>query len=155
MPMNPRLLRPTSRSLVYAYPELRAGLAAYWPLNETATDGDVAARDESGRGNTLTSNNSVLSAAGKIGNARDFVAANSEFLSIASNADMQFGDRDWTLTLWFKADDWGAYQIVSKDASTGREFECPLSTTGGFNRLLPTFYHSGGATNSFLPSTGV
>lgn len=148
MAMNPRLLRPKASG--FKYQSLRTGLVGYWPLNETATSGDVTAKDESGRGNDLTSNNSVLSAAGKIGNARDFVAANSEFLSIASNAEMQFGDKDWTLSLWFKADDWGSYQVVAKDAAGGREFECGLSASGGQNRLLPVFYHSGGFVNVFL-----
>jgi hypothetical protein len=138
----------------YVYESLRQGLVAYWPLNETATSGDVTAIDESGQGNDLTSNNSVLSTAGKIGNARDFVAANSEYLSIASNADMQFGDKDWTLSMWFHADDWGSYQIVAKDAASGREIECSLSTSAGFNRVRVIVYHSGGAVDRFVPATG-
>jgi hypothetical protein len=150
MAMNPRLLRPTATGFKYA--SLRQDLAAYWPLNETATSGDVTAKDASGTGNDLTSNNSVLSAAGLIGNARDFVSANSEFLSIASNADMQFGDRDWTLALWFNADDWSVYQIVAKDASGGREVECATTTAGGFNRLQVVFYHSGGSVSVQTPS---
>ena len=152
MAMNPRLLRPKASG--FKYQSLRQGLVAYWPLNETATSGDVTAVDESGKGNDLTSNNSVLSATGLIGNARDFVAANSEFLSIASNADMQFGDKDWTLSLWFNADDWGAYQVVAKDASGAREFECALSSSGGVNRLLPIFYHSGGSVAGLFAPTG-
>jgi hypothetical protein len=124
-------------------------------MNETAKSGNVTAKDESGKGNDLTSNNTVFSAAGKIGNARDFVAANSEFLSIASNTDMQFGQKDWTLTLWFNADDWGAYQIVAKDASGGREFECSLTVSGGNNRLTSVFYHSGGQVAAVHgPTTG-
>jgi len=153
MPMNPRLLRPKASG--FKYQSLRSGLVAYWPLNETATSGDVTAKDESGKGNNLTSNNSVLSAAGKIGNARDFVAANSEFLSIASNTDMQFGNKDFTLALWFNADDWTAYQIVAKDASGARELECSLSTAGGFNRLLVVFYHSGGNVTGLLPGSDI
>ena len=139
----------------YVYESLRQGLVAYWPLNETATSGDVTAVDESGNGNDLTSNNSVLSATGLIGNARDFVAANSEFLSIASNADMQFGDKDWSMSLWFNADDWGGYQLVAKDSSSGRELECSLVSPSGNNRLTTIFYYSGGGgVTKTEPSAG-
>jgi len=150
--MNPRLLRPKASG--FKYQSLRSGLVAYWPLNETATSGDVTARDESGKGNNLTSNNSVLSTTGKIGNARDFVAANSEFLSIASNTDMQFGDKDWTISLWFNLNDTNSYQIVAKDASGGREFECSSATTGGNTRLTTVFYHSGGSVSGVAPNPG-
>jgi hypothetical protein len=152
MAMNPRLLRPKASG--FKYQSLRSGLVAYWPLNETATSGDVTAKDESGKGNNLTSNNSVLSTAGLIGNARQFVSANQEFLSIASNTDMQFGDKDFTLALWFNADDWGSYQIVAKDASNARELECSLSTPSGNNRVNVVFYHSGGSVASTQPNPG-
>jgi hypothetical protein len=153
MAMNPRLLRPKASG--FKYQLLRQGLVAYWPLNETATSGDVTAKDESGKGNDLTSNNSVLSTAGLIGNARQFVSANQEFLSIASNADMQFGDKDFTLALWFNADDWGSYQIVAKDASGAREFECSTTVSSGNNRLLSAWYHSGGQVSLvFGPTAG-
>jgi hypothetical protein len=150
--MNARLLRPKASG--FRYQALRQGLVAYWPLNETATSGDVTAKDESGKGNNLTSNNSVLSTAGLIGNARDFVAANSEFLSIASNTDMQFGDKDWSISLWFNLNDTTTYQIVAKDASGGREFECSSSTSSGNTRLTIVFYHSGGSVTSVQPNPG-
>jgi hypothetical protein len=152
MGMSPRLLRPRASGFQYA--SLRSGLVAYWPLNETATSGDVTAADQSGKGNNLTSNNSVLSTTGLFGNARQFVAANSEFLSIASNTDMQFGDKDFTMALWFNADDWGGYQIVAKDASGGREFECAMITQSGNNRLNTTWYHSGGSLSVITPNPG-
>jgi hypothetical protein len=148
--MNPRLLRPKASG--FKYQSLRSGLVAYWPLNETATgDSNVTAKDESGRGNDLTSNNSVLSATGKIGNAREFVNANSEFLSIASNADMQFGDKDWTISLWFLVTgSWvSGRMIFGKDISGGREVECGLSTLNS-NSLLPVFYRTGGAGDQTL-----
>ena len=124
MPMSPRLLRPRATG---RYTALRAGLVAYWPLNETATSGDVTAEDWTKRGNNLTSNNSVLSTTGKVGNARQFVTANSEFLSIASNADVQFGEDAWTFSLWLyvPSSASGQMQVFSKDGSAagGRELE--------------------------------
>jgi hypothetical protein len=122
MAMNPRLLRPKASG--FKYQLLRQGLVAYWPLNETATSGDVTAKDESGRGNDLASNNSVLSAAGKIGNARDFVSANTEWLSRASNADLTFGNGDWTVSAWIwqATRSTSAGMIIGKDESGQREF---------------------------------
>jgi len=154
MAMNSRLLRPKASG--FKYQSLRSGLVAYWPLNETATSGDVTAKDESGKGNDLTSNNSVLSTAGLIGNARQFVSANQEFLSIASNADMQFGDKDFTLALWFNADDWSTYQVVAKDASGARELECATSFASGNNRIQCVWYHSGGSSGAIIfgPTSG-
>jgi hypothetical protein len=124
MAMSPRLLRPRQTS---KYAALRTGLVAYWPLNETAASGDVTAEDWTKRGNNLTSNNSVLSVAGKVNNARQFVTANTEFLSIASNADVQFGEDAWSFALWLyvPASASGQMQVFSKDGSAagGRELE--------------------------------
>ena len=139
-----------------SYGRLRVGLVAYWPLNETATSGDVTAEDKSGNGYDLTSNNSVLSAPGKIGNARDFVNANSEFLSVASNAEIQFGQRDWTVACWFNASVFTG-QLVTKDADGQRELEFRTSIVGT-NAVSVTVYHSGGSgasANIASLSTGV
>ena len=135
MSMSPRLLRPRASGFKYA--TLRQGLVAYWPLNETVASGDVTAADQSGRGNNLTSNNSVLSTTGKIGNARQFITANSEFLSIASNADVQFGEDAYTIALWLyiPSSASGTGQIVAKDnsAAGAREFE--LHYNGAANNI--------------------
>lgn len=122
MSMSPKLLRPKQAS---KYAAIRSGLVAYWPLNETANSGDVTAEDWTKRGNNLTSNNSVLSVAGKIGNARQFATANSEYLSIASNADVQFGEAAWTIAFWFyvPTSATGPMQLFAKDSASGRELE--------------------------------
>jgi len=153
--MNPRLLRPLTNE---RYRALRVGLVAYWPLNETATSGDVTAEDYTKNGNNLTSNNSVLSTAGLFGNGREFVAANTEFLSIASNAQMQFGQKDWSMSFWFNIDAWGTYQMASKDGGGGREVECLAQTVSGSRVVQLVFYHSGGSVAGNIGSnlaTGV
>lgn len=136
--MSPRLLRP--RASGFRYASLRQGLVAYWPLNETAASGDVTAKDESGNGYDLTSNNSVLSTPGKIGNARQFVAANTEFLSIASSAGVQFGEDAWTFSLWLyvPASASGVMQVFSKDENlaNGREIETNYNQTADSIRLF-------------------
>jgi hypothetical protein len=139
MPMSPRLLRP--RAGGFRYPTLRSGLVAYWPLNESAASGDVTAVDNSGRGNDLASNNTVPSTTGLVGNGRLFASANSEFLSRASNSDLQFGDGNWSISAWGypTRTTSGFMHIVGKDQSGGREFGLRIQTdTGVLNR--PTVF---------------
>jgi hypothetical protein len=130
--MNARLLRP----LTAGFQALRVGLVAYWPLNENASSGDVTAVDWTGRGNDLTSNNTVPSVTGKIGNAREFVAANSEFLSRASNTDLQFGNGNWSISLWVQPRATGNVSgmfAVGKDASGARELTLGYNANTGNN----------------------
>lgn len=146
MGMNQRLLRPRQTG---KYTALRSGLVAYWPLNETATSGDVTAVDASGRGNNLTSNNSVLSTTGKIGNARQFVRANSEYLS-GSSADYAMGEHAWSIAFWFfvpTAATNSFFILAAKDENGARQFafNYNLSAAGAntANALTVTFYSSG------------
>lgn len=136
MAMSPKLLRPRQTS---KYAALRTGLVAYWPMNETAASGDVTAEDWTKRGNNLTSNNSVLSTTGLINNARAFVASNSEFLSINSNADVQFGEQAYTLAFWFyvATGATGHMALFGKDSISGREFECSYNRTTNLLEVTP------------------
>lgn len=140
MAMNNRLMRPRASSKFAA---IRKDLVAYWPLNEDATSGDVTAEDWTGRGNNLTSTNSVLSIAGKTGNGRSFVAGNSEYLDSADRADLRFMDgRSWTIALWFYVPtSWpGSEQnLFSRDAvtpSSSREISLELRTAGPERRVF-------------------
>jgi hypothetical protein len=126
------------------------GLVAYWPLNEDASSGDVTAEDWTGRGNNLTSNNSVLSAAGKIGNAREFVAANSEYLSAAgANNDLKFTDgRDWTIAGWINVTTWtNNTYFIANDSASNRELLFVVSTSQG-NRIDLQFPGTAFAANA-------
>jgi hypothetical protein len=67
-------------------------------MNETS-----GARSDSTGLNALTDNNTVVGSAGKIGNAADFAAVNSEFLSrIDTDNSLDGGDTDFTFSLWVK-----------------------------------------------------
>jgi hypothetical protein len=67
-------------------------------MNETS-----GTRSDSTGLNALTDNNTVAASAGKIGNAADFVAANTEFLSVIFSAgSLTGGDQDFTFSLWVK-----------------------------------------------------
>jgi hypothetical protein len=154
MAMNPRLLRP----LTAGFQALRVGLVAYWPLNETAASGDVTAEDWTKRGNDLTSNNSVLSVTGKAGNAREFVSANLEYLSRASNSDLQFANGDWSISLWVqpRATGTASQVVVGKDTSGNREFNlfCDTNTGNNDNRFQVSVFNTsnGLSVNPIEPS---
>jgi hypothetical protein len=146
MGMSPRLLRP--RATAGRFSLLRQSLVAYWPLNEDAASGDVTAVDWTRRGNDLTSNNTVPSVAGKVNNARQFTPANSEYLSRASNTDLQFGDGNWTISAWIypQRSTTGFEHVVGKDQSGGREgsmrFQFNSGTTA--NGLTFSLFHTDG-----------
>ena len=93
---------------------LADNLVAYWKLDEASST-----RNDSVGTNHLTSNNSVGQATGKLNYAANFVAANSQYLSIADNADLSVGDIDFTVSAWIWLDSaGGARGIVGKGNST-------------------------------------
>jgi hypothetical protein len=101
---------------------LLTNLVSHWTLNEasgTRFDSVLAS------GNNLTDNNAVTQAAGKVGNAAQFTAVNSESLSRASNASLQIGDIDFTIAAWVYLDTLIDMALISKDMSGGgkREFD--------------------------------
>lgn len=79
---------------------LYASLVAYWKLDEAS-----GARADSVGANHLTDNNTVASATGLVYPlAADFVAANSEYLSVADNAALSMGDINFWMASWVKLD---------------------------------------------------
>ena len=129
-----------------SYQNLRVGLVAYWPMNEDASAGDVTAEDWTGRGNNLTSNNSVPSVAGLQGNAREFTSANSEYLSASgANNDLKFADgRDWTYAGWIWSSTWTNNNIwTGNDSAGNREILFTLRTVR--TRSLGCELNPGGA----------
>lgn len=97
---------------------LLESLVSYWPLNEASGD----AIDAHGS-NTLTDTNTVGSAAGKVGNARDFESGSTQYFNIADNADVSTGDIDFTFALWVNLESKGDYRIfIGKDESGQREY---------------------------------
>jgi hypothetical protein len=132
MAMSPRLLRPLA-SAGNRFRSLRQGLIVYLPLNETATSGDVTAEDWTKRGNNFTSNNSVLSTTGISGNARQFVGANSEYLSASYTDDLKWKEENFTVTWWYLipsgATNTGSH-LVSSDANSPRDTHVVVNTSG-------------------------
>ena len=89
---------------------LTDNLEAYWRLDE-----ESGTREDRAGSNDLTDNGTVLYATGKVGNAADFVEANTEYLSIADNASLSTGNEDMSMILWVNIDDTaGEHRIASK-----------------------------------------
>lgn len=120
----------TGRTLMgrAAVSSLLTSLVGYWTMNETS--GDRA--DSSGSGFTLTDNATVTSAAGKIGNAAEFTAANSEYLSIADQAALRGGARDFSFDGWiYVPTPATAQEILGKGSATsGANLEYRLFVSG-------------------------
>ena len=95
-------------------------LISYWKLDEASGN----AIDSHGT-NTLTDENTVGTAAGKISNARDFEANNAERFFIASNASLQTGDIDFTFSFWMNPETVGNFAVMvnkSGAAAADREY---------------------------------
>jgi len=83
-------------------------LIAWWSLDETS-----GTRADSHGSNDLTDNNTVTYDTGKQGNAADFEDSVGEYLSIADNADLSFGDEDFTIGCWIKIESLdGTFQYI-------------------------------------------
>ena len=152
---------------------LSDNLEAFWKLDEAS--GSRA--DSSGNGRTLTDNNTVTQATGKVGNAAQFTAANSEYLSRADEAGLSFGNNvSFSISVWVYGDTWTGAQreIINKNttewrlriSNAGRPiFSLPGSTlTHSATLSLATWYHivawydavadvSGMAINDGTPET--
>jgi hypothetical protein len=84
---------------------LRDGLLAFYKLSDTS--------DSSGRGNTLTNNNGVAFAAGKIGNAAEFNGSNW------LNSSLQGTPK--AVSLWVKSDEFSGFTNLAAFRSASDE----------------------------------
>lgn len=112
---------------------LQDQLVSYWSLDEASGN----AIDSHGS-NNLTDLNTVGSATGKIGNARDFEADNLEQLYCADTASLSGGNTDFTIAAWVKAESLpaGNHTIVAKYNVTGNQREYWLRYDSGTFTLL-------------------
>lgn len=83
-------------------------LSGYWAFDESSG----VALDKLGF-NDLTDNNTVGSAPGKVGDARDFEADNAEYFSHADNEDLSTGDVDWTMQFWVKPETLVNFPVIA------------------------------------------
>lgn len=90
---------------------LSDNLVAYWSLSDV---------NDAHGSNHLTNNNAVTFVTGKVGNAVDLENGSDQYLSIASNSDLQCGDIDFTIAAWVNIESisGNAHGIVSKSTGT-------------------------------------
>lgn len=122
---------------------LITGLVSYWTLDEAS-----GTRDDAHAANNLTDNNTVGQAAGKIGNAGLFINSNSEFLSVADNATLDFTTA-FTVSAWIYGDNLeGNAGIVAKwNYSTDGCWAFQLDSAGtGLQVFIATTAADGGNT---------
>lgn len=84
-----------------------ASLKAYWTCDEAS--GNLI--DDKGA-NDLADNGTVTSAAGKVSTSRQFTAANSEFFTVADNADLSVGAVDFWIHAWVYFDGVSGFQAL-------------------------------------------
>jgi Concanavalin A-like lectin/glucanases superfamily len=106
---------------------------------------------------TLTNNNSVGTASGKVGTAGDFNDDNPEHLSRADEALLSTGDISWTEAAWVQiaAMPGGNIYVCSKGNGSADEHNLLFRTTGGENRFrfyIANFGVGVAATTFGLPS---
>jgi concanavalin A-like lectin/glucanase superfamily protein len=90
--------RPLAASEVTQLFNPAGNATSYWTLDEAS-----GTRNDSVGTNNLTDNNTVTQAAGKIGNAAQFTAASSEWLSVADNSSLGFTTA-MSASLWIRQD---------------------------------------------------
>lgn len=154
-----RRVTPTTKSLttsafaptIVTSSQLFAGCVAAYKLEDLT--------DATGRGNSLTNNNTATFNTGKIGNA--VYLTGGQFLSRASNADVQAGDVDFTIAAWvYLSDKTSNRGIVCKWASGSGQPEYAIlygSAADRFRFLVytPTDNQVEVQANNFgSPSTG-
>jgi len=133
----------------YQTPYMKGTRVAAYPLND--------ANDRSGKGHNLTNNNTVTFASGgPTGSYANFVAASSQSLTLADDADFG-GMSELTLSCWFKRDiDSGAAMILMgkyDTASSGdRSFLLQIDSADKINFQCVTGSGSVGASAANPPT---
>jgi len=122
-------------------PTLSTDNVAFWKLEETS-----GTRVDEVGSNDLADNNTVTGATGIVGQAAQFVRANSEQLTIDDNSDLSAGDVDFTISCWaFLDTNANNMQILSKWQSTADQREYNINYNTGTDRIRTTMTPDGTA----------
>jgi hypothetical protein len=126
---------------------LLVDLDGYWPLDESSgTRSDVVGTSH------LTDINTVTSTAGKVGTAAVFVAADSEYLSVAHNAAVALGSGDMTIAAWaYLPSKTAAVQIIVGKYGTNGEYA--LYYDGASDRFRAFISVDGGGTTPWVTAS--
>lgn len=131
-------------SLASAFPVQQSGIVSYWKLDETS-----GTRVDSIGSNDLTDNNTVGYGTGKVSNAADFEADNSEYLSVANNASINL-TRDITMMCWSKSETNKTTAFLDKDGA-GDGYSLRMRSSGEYQIDMAGSTRSRATT---VPSTG-
>ena len=120
---------------------LTGNLISFWKLDES-----TGQRRDSLSGNHLTSINAVLSTAGIIKNAANFIASSVQYLHIVNTASLQTGDINFSMSSWFYLKSTGEFTILSKRDT--------ILATGGIDTATKLMLHMDGSDEgtSFIDS---
>lgn len=109
---------------------------AYWKFNElVSTDSFL---DSSSNALHVPTFNSPVSTTGKVGTARNFISASSQYGLKASTALLKRNGKTWSINLWFQIANLGSYKLlVSRDdGAEQREFDLAVNDS---NTLYANF----------------
>ncbi len=122
---------------------------AYWKLEEAS-----GTRVDEVGSNDLTDRNTVTQGTGKHGNCASFAQANSEYLDIADNADMNANGTDFSVNFWIKplnaSEQSGLCGKYQQSAGPSEEWECYRTST---DLLAGSTWDGSGGRNWFDSGT--
>lgn len=127
---------------------LLTDIIAYWKLDEAS-----GTRNDSVGSTNLSDNNTVTSATGKINNAGQFVAANSEYLEALDNAAMSVGAGSFTFTCWVNLASKATYQSIVSKANFSAPLEYHLIYHPAYDNFMWLLADSGGTITELRAST--
>lgn len=84
--------------------KLTDDLVAFWKMDEAEGNARVDIVGAHNLTEHSTDATGVPAVAGVVANAAQFNTANVEYLTASDHADLQFGDRDWTIDFWVYVD---------------------------------------------------
>jgi len=146
-------LIPNSKNL------LALQLSDYNPTSHWSCDESSGVRYDSNttNSNDLTDNNTVLAVSGVLGNACDFEATNSEYLSIADADQLNLDQTsDFSINLWVNPEslpsvDSFNYLVSKLGASNGYAF--PLVNLSGTQYVGSRIYNAGNGDSLYTANT--
>jgi hypothetical protein len=107
-------------------------------LHYSMEDASGNATDASGNGNTgVETGGTIDSIAGKVNNARDFEAVDTEWFEVADSAGISTGDIDFSWSAWVWKESTGTFpMIVQKGSGSAATLEYSMYHDTGTNRLI-------------------
>lgn len=128
---------------------LLTGLKAAWELNEASGNGV-----DSIGSSTLTNVNSCGSGSGLVyPNARTFATANTQYFTVADNADIELGDFSYTYEIWLYATSYPTFNIALRKADSGGTLGFVFYYNTGTGKMTHGHQSIGGYSEAACPDS--